>query len=102
MSVIKGDKSVIEDLNSKEKVLVDFYASWCGPCRMLAPNLEEFSSKIDFDIVKIDIDEEEEVARKNGIMVVPTLILFKNGKEESRKTGLLTVEELEEWLVKNK
>lgn len=98
MSVIVGDNHTIKEIEQKEKVLVDFFATWCGPCRMLGPVLEQISSKINYDIVKMDIDQNEEYARQNGVMVVPTLILFENGKEVSRKTGLLSLSELEEWL----
>lgn len=98
MSVIVGDNHTVKEIEQKEKVLVDFFATWCGPCRMLGPVLEQISSKINYDIVKMDIDQNEEYARQNGVMVVPTLILFENGKEVSRKTGLLSLSELEEWL----
>ena len=95
---IKEEEFERKVLKSNKKVLVDFYANWCGPCRMLGPVLEQISSKINYDIVKMDIDQNEEYARQNGVMVVPTLILFENGKEVSRKTGLLSLSELEEWL----
>lgn len=98
MSVIVGDNHTVKEIEQKEKVLVDFFATWCGPCRMLGPVLEQISSKINYDIVKMDINQNEEYARQNGVMVVPTLILFENGKEVSRKTGLLSLSELEEWL----
>ena len=101
MSVIIGGKEEIQSIKNRKKVLVDFYATWCGPCRMLGPNLESVAPKLDFDIIKIDIDEEEEFAKENGVMVVPTLILFENGKEVGKKTGLQTVEELESWLLHN-
>ena len=98
--IIIGNKEEIENLKTRDKVLVDFHATWCGPCRMLSPILEQISKEIDFDIVKIDIDEQEEFARKNGVMVVPTLIFFEKGEEVKRNSGLLPYEELKNWLEK--
>ena len=67
-----------EDFNEiiKNKVLVDFYADWCGPCKMLAMEIEKAASEIDIDIVKVNVDDEEDIARKYGVMSIPTLILF--------------------------
>jgi thioredoxin len=77
-------------------VVVDFYATWCGPCRMLSPRLdklaEEFSRKIKF--VKVNVDEAQELAGRFRVEGIPTLLLFKNGKLEDRVTGLLPEAEL--------
>lgn len=78
-----------EVLKSPKIVLVDFFATWCGPCKMLGPILETISSKRDdFDIIKIDIDENNELAYKYGIQVVPTMIIFKNGEIKETIEGL--------------
>ena len=70
-----------EVINSQRAVLVDFFATWCGPCQMLAPVLEKISSsRADFDIAKVDIDEAQDLAYKYGIQVVPTMVIFKDGK----------------------
>ena len=70
-----------EVLNDKGKVLVDFNASWCGPCRMLKPVIENLSSKItDVKFGSVDVDAESEIAGRYGIMSIPCLILFSNGK----------------------
>ena len=62
--------------------LVDFWANWCGPCKMLAPVLEEYvASHDDVTVLKVDVDEEEELARKFGVMSIPTLVLYKNGTD---------------------
>ncbi len=98
--ILIGNKENIEEIQTRDKILVDFHATWCGPCRMLAPILEQIESKLAFDIMKIDVDEQEEFAKKNGVMVVPTLILFERGKEVGRKSGFLSLEELQEWLEK--
>ena len=73
-------------LTSKEVVIVDFYADWCGPCRMLAPILEEME---DVNIYKINVDDEQELAMQYGIMSIPCLIAFKDGKEYKRSVGLV-------------
>ncbi len=97
MKVIEGNsknfnKEVIESLNP---VLVDFNATWCGPCRMLSPVLESVAKENDkVKIVSIDVDENEDLAASYGISSIPCLILFKNGKEESRYVGFRNKEEL--------
>lgn len=87
----------IKNLNelSQDLTLIDFYATWCGPCRMLTPILEQ----VDFvDVVKVDVDEARELAMQFKISVVPTLVLFKNNVEISRKEGYMTLDELERWV----
>ena len=81
-----------EVLNSKDVVLVDFYADWCGPCCMLSPILEEISQ--DYSIYKVNVDEEDELAFKYGIMSIPCVISFKNGKEYKRSIGLVDKEKI--------
>lgn len=82
----------------KNKVLVDFYATWCGPCKMLSPVLEQLSKEIDIDIVKIDVDENEALSKEYGIMSIPCLILFENGKELKRNLGFMPKEKLKEFV----
>jgi len=77
------DKILIE---SEEVFLVDFYADWCGPCRMLSPILESIEDKT---IYKINVDENSDIAIKYGIMSIPCLISFKDGKEYKRSVGLI-------------
>lgn len=76
-------------LNSSKPVLVDFWATWCSPCRMLAPVVEEISKNMenDIDVVKIDVDESPNSASKFGISSIPTLILFKDGKPLTKLVG---------------
>ena len=84
-----------EVLNSKETVLVDFNADWCGPCRMLKPSLEELAKEKDnVKIVSINIDDEYELAEQYGVQSIPCLVLFKNGKEEKRNVGLISKDEI--------
>ena len=79
-----------EVLESKSPVLVDFFASWCGPCRMLAPTLEKIASENpDLKVCKIDIDEQPELASEYRIMSVPTLLVFKEGEVTESSLGVL-------------
>ena len=76
-----------------EEVVVDFYADWCGPCKMIGSILEEIDA---FNVLKINVDEFPDIARKFGIMSIPTLIKFKGGEEIKKVVGLRTKEQLEE------
>ncbi len=81
-----------EVLKSESKVLVDFYADWCGPCRMLAPVMDKIGEE--YNVYKINIDDEEELAKQYGIMSIPCVISFKDGKEVERSIGLVDKETL--------
>ena len=78
----------------KEKAVVDFYATWCGPCKMFGPIFEELGAKENINFIKIDVDENSEIAREYGVMTIPTIILFDKGKEVKRHTGFMPKEEL--------
>ena len=75
-------------IERKAKVLVDFYGTWCNPCKMLAPILEDVSKEVDIQICKVDVDENFELSKSYGVMSVTTLILFNDGKEQKRAIGL--------------
>ena len=79
-----------EIINSEKPTLVDFFATWCGPCQMLSPILEEVSSEVGdtAKVLKVDIEKNMDFARQYNVRSVPTLIIFKEGKEVWRKTGL--------------
>ncbi len=81
-------------LTSKDNVLIDFYADWCGPCRMLGPILDEISKE--HTVYKVNVDNEMELAQKYGIMSIPCMILFKDGEEVKRLIGLHSKSEIEE------
>lgn len=83
MSVMNIGRNNFENevINSDKKVLVDFYASWCGPCRMLSPIIEEIANeREDIKVVKINVDAEPELSAQYGIMSIPTLMVFESGK----------------------
>ena len=95
MEIIHLTNETFEDL-IKEKVLVDFYANWCGPCKMIAPELERVESKV--KVVKVDVDEFEELSRTYGVMSIPTLILFENGKEVKRNIVFMDKDRIQKFI----
>ena len=91
--------------NSKKPILVDFWASWCGPCRNIAPNVQaiaqEMSDKLKVAKFNLEQDGVETIVRRYRIESIPCLILFEDGKEISRKVGYMTKDELRSWLKKH-
>ena len=88
-------------LKASGTVVVDFWAEWCGPCRMIAPALEEISKSFNgkVKIVKLHVDENPNTAAKFGIMSIPTLMLFKDGQLASRQVGAAPKAKLEQWIT---
>lgn len=98
------NKNEFENIIKENKpTLVDFFATWCGPCKMLSPILEkvEEESNGEYNIVKVDIDESYDLAKKFGIMSVPTMIVFKNGEEVEKLIGLRQKNQIEEIIKKH-
>jgi thioredoxin 1 len=83
-------------INSEKPVLVDFFATWCGPCQMLLPVLNQVKDNLQdrITIIKIDVDKNQELAQKQQVRGVPTMMLFQNGKQLWRQSGVLTKEEI--------
>jgi thioredoxin 1 len=90
-----------EVLKAAGPVVVDFWAEWCGPCRMIAPALEEIAGSLNgkVKIVKLNVDENPQTASKYGVMSIPTLMIFKNGEMASRQVGAAPKQKLEQWIT---
>lgn len=99
MEVIEIKENEFNDKIKNGKVLVDCYADWCGPCRMLSPIIDELASgREDTSFYKLDVDDAERICKEYGIMSIPALLLFKDGKLISKSIGLKQKDELEEML----
>ena len=90
--------SDFENLIKEGDVLVDFFATWCGPCKMLSPILEKVSKEMNLDTYKVNVDDVEDVARRYGIMSIPTVIIFSKGEEVKKNVGFMGEDELKEFV----
>ncbi len=93
--MIKYLENNFEEEIKNKKILVDFYADWCGPCRMMGNVLEKFD---DIEILKVNVDKFSDLSQKFGVMSIPTLILFENGKVVRNNVGLMSEEELRDFI----
>lgn len=103
MAIVKATDQDFGEKISDGLVLVDFWAAWCGPCKMIAPVLEELDSEMSdqVQIVKLDVDENQETAQKYGVMSIPTLILFKDGEKVDQTMGFQPKDALEQFVQKH-
>ncbi|SES43640.1 thioredoxin [Rhizobium sp. NFR03] len=103
MATVKVDTSNFQDevLNAQEPVIVDFWAEWCGPCKMIAPSLEEISNEMagKVKVAKINIDENPEIAAQYGVRSIPTLAIFKAGEVADIKVGAAPKTALTSWIA---
>jgi thioredoxin 1 len=98
MIFLENEQDFFELINNK-LVLVDFYATWCGPCRMISPIIDEVAKETtDLMVVKVDVDKYPNIATKYGIMSIPTLKVFKNGKEEKTSIGYIEKDAIKDLL----
>ena len=89
MSTLTKENIQSEVINSRQTVLLDFWAPWCGPCRMLTPMLDQVAREVpDIKVMKVNIDQEPELAQAFGIMSIPTLVVVKGGRETRRAVGM--------------
>ena len=102
MATMKVDNSSFKAdvLDSAEPVVVDFWAEWCGPCKMIAPSLEEIATEMGgkIKVAKLNIDENPELAAQYGVRSIPTLMLFKNGEVADMKVGAAPKTALSAWI----
>jgi thioredoxin 1 len=95
-----NEENFEEFINSEEKVVVDLWATWCGPCRMLASELEKLVNNGVISVGKVDVDENEAIAEKFNVQSIPTLLLFKGGKLVDTMVGFVPYEKLKEFASK--
>lgn len=100
---VLGKEEFDKEIVSDKPVLVDFWASWCNPCKMLAPILHEFSQEVGdkVKVLKVDVDENEQLCREFGIISIPTVLVLKNGEVVGKTVGLTTKAGLSELVIKH-
>lgn len=100
MALVHATDENFNELIKGKKVIVDFFATWCGPCKMLSPVLEQLSEEYhDITFLKVDVDDCHNVSKEYGIMSVPTLMKFESGKLIDSKIGYQNIDELKKWLL---
>ena len=93
------DENFASETSGADLVVVDFFATWCGPCRILGPILEDVCKELpDTKIVKVDVDQCQKTAKEFGVMSIPTLVFIKNGEEIARSVGLINREKIVEMI----
>jgi len=97
MKIIESVKEFDEAIK-KDKVLVDFYADWCGPCKMISPILEEVEKEENIEVVKVNVDDLQDLAKQFGVMTIPNLKLFEKGMLKNENVGLMSKEEVKNFI----
>ena len=101
MALIHFENENYDELIKEGTVVVDFFATWCGPCKMLGPIIEKLGNSMgDVKFIKIDVDKHEELARRYGVMSIPTIIFFKDGKEVKKHIGFISESDLKGTIEK--
>jgi thioredoxin 1 len=95
---LTNDEKFKEDVLDRDFAVVDFYADWCGPCRVIAPFLEEIKSELGIEIVKVNLDESPNLATEYNVMSIPTLVIFKNGKKVASNVGAASKARITDWI----
>mgnify|MGYP000184931934 CR=1 FL=1 len=99
MPIVYSSEASFDQDTAEGTIIVDFYADWCGPCKMIAPVLEEIANEHeDITIVKLNVDENMAVAQKHGVRAIPTLLVMKNGEEADRKAGFMPKQQFLDWV----
>lgn len=97
MDIVKNTAEYDETLKNNKSVFVDFYADWCGPCKMLSPLVEELANEEkDIRFIKVNVDDNPDIAQRYGIMSIPTLLVFKNGELVNQSVGFQPKEALQQ------
>lgn len=99
MAIVYATEASFADDIKEGTVIVDFYADWCGPCKMIAPVLEQIAAEhADIKIVKLNVDENMSVAQSHEVRAIPTLLVMKNGEVADRKAGFMPKDQLVKWV----
>ncbi|EHK02578.1 thioredoxin [Candidatus Haloredivivus sp. G17] len=92
------EEGLEEALNSGDTWVVDFWAEWCGPCKKMAPHFEEAGEEMDVNFGKVDMEEHQQLGGQMGVRALPTVLIFQDGEEIARKSGLMNKDQLKTWI----